>query len=174
MKNRKNKPKEDQGLRIQLNTPDIKDEMIRIPGFPIIPSGDRVVIKAIDQAEMVSKSGIVVIETRDNKSRAARIVSISPELYNLQRHPHFFYRPGDLVYFNHQAGNHMRMAYRNELGDFYVMYIMDILGLFAGDEEEYFGKEVAPITTSEMMKSMNSTSATGPVIIKSITDEEVN
>jgi co-chaperonin GroES (HSP10) len=133
------------------------DSDLRIKGYPMIPSGDRVIIQPIDNASLVHKgTGLILIEGKDNQSKLCKIVAISPDLFNKVRYPFMIYKPGDIAYFNHLAGNYMRLKFMGDMHEYYCMYIMDLFALFTGNQEEYFGQDLSKISEGDILKSIGA------------------
>jgi co-chaperonin GroES (HSP10) len=124
-------------------------------GFPIMVSGDRVIIEEVENSHLTSQ-GILIVDTggKDNSSRVAKIVAISPDLLNKNKHPDFFYKIGDLVYFNHLSGNYLRLRVpgRNELGRFFCLWITDILAKFT-EPESYFANSVKEMEAVRLLRT---------------------
>lgn len=122
--------------------PHIDNALLIIDGFPVVPSGDRLIIEEVDNSTL-TKDGLLIVDVggKDNMMRVARIVAMSPDLLDVKRFPNMFYKVGDLVYFNHLNNAYMRLRVpgRNDLGRFFCLWITDVFGKFlAGDD--YFSE----------------------------------
>lgn len=146
-KQRKGKPADDNKTHfakwVGPILPNISNDKLISPGFPVVPSGDRMIIEEVDNSFLTGGSKILIVDVggKDNSARVARIVAMSPDLYNEVRFPNMFYKVGDLVYFNHLSGNYMRLRVpgKSDLGRYFCLWITDIISKFiAGDE--YFAE----------------------------------
>ncbi len=118
--------------------PKYNNEKLLSQGFPIMIIGDRVIIEPLDMSGFVTESGLVLVEkqgSRGNTAHIGRIKAISPDLYDSPRYPNFNLEIGQIVLFNHNAGNGMRLRVEGKMGEYWAMYIADILGAYVESEE---------------------------------------
>lgn len=127
-------------------------ETLAMPGFPMIPIGDKVVIRVVPMKDYVV-NGILMVEatpTPGGKAVIGEIMAMGREIKT--RFPYL--EPGQKIFFNHLVGNNLRLNYGGKMDQYYVINHLGLESQYFGTIEEFNGGESAenaPLTEAQVL-----------------------
>lgn len=109
-----------------------------LPDFPMVPVGEKVIVKPLGQADFVV-NGIVHVQTQDNpggKCSLGIVAAMSREAH--AKAPYL--KVGDVVYFNPLSGSRLNLLYGGAAQDLYILWLLNIEATYYGAYNAVYGQ----------------------------------